>query len=235
MIQRSNHMSLLPHLLHTKELHLSKVQSEYKGESGRKHCPGRGSFPCGNCSYCPLIKKEKIFSLPNGEIFSPVYFANCQTRGLVYLMLCECCAFYIGKTNQEFWHHITKHIYSMQIGNRYLPLGRHVVLRQNYKMPKVFFTALDRVHIPDQDGDWNKTLLQREQRWIFRLRATTYPGLNESISFAPFLQGFASGKNSIIFLLNKLIKIMFSFFKNLLWNCSHRGIFIECTHSLNVK
>lgn len=68
----------------------------------------------------------------------------------------------------------------------------HVVFRHDYKMSKVSFTALDRVHIPDRGGDWNKTLLQWEQRWIFRLLASTYPSLNESISFAPFLQGFAS-------------------------------------------
>lgn len=94
----------------------------------------------------------------------------------------------------DFWRRVSKHVYSMEIGNRYLPIGRHVVLEHNHKVPKVSFTALDQIHIPDRGGDWNKILLQHEQRWIFKLQAMTFPGLNESISFAPFLRGFASGK-----------------------------------------
>lgn len=82
----------------------------------------------------------------------------------------------------------------MQISNPYLPLGRHVMEIHNSIMPKVSFAALDRVHIPVRGGDWNKTLLQREQRWIFMLNSTSFPGLNEAISFAPFLKGFVSGK-----------------------------------------
>lgn len=42
-------------------------------------------------------------------------------------------------------------------------------------------------------GDWNRTLLQHKQRWIFHLDATSPPGLNGSLSFRPFLEGFASG------------------------------------------
>lgn len=172
----------------------SLVQSEFRDMDKKEHCPVQGSFPCGHCSHCPLIKKKKRFLLLNSELFSPYHFANCQTRGVVYLMLCKCKAFYIGKTKHEFWRCIAKHTYRMRIGNQHLPLGRHIVVRHNYQMPKIFFVVLDQIHIPSRGGDWNKLLLQREQKWIFRLRATTYPGQNESISFAPFLKGFASGK-----------------------------------------
>lgn len=82
----------------------------------------------------------------------------------------------------------------MHIGDQYLLLGRKTVLRHNYKMPQISSVTLDRIPIPTRGEDWNKLLLQREQRWIFRLQATIYPGLNESITFAPFLKGFASSK-----------------------------------------
>lgn len=59
--------------------------------------------------------------------------------------------------------------------------------KNGYKMPMVNFTVLDRVHIPMRGGDWNKTLLQHEMRWIRYLNATTLPGLNEAESFRPFL------------------------------------------------
>lgn len=129
-----------------------------------------------------------------GRAFKPSHFVNCQTCRVVYLMVCECGAYYIGKTKQVFWRHISQHVFSMQIGNRHLPIDRHAVLENNYKVPKISFTALDRVHIPDRGGDWNKILLQLEQRWIFRLQATSFPGLNKSIFFTPFLRGFSSGK-----------------------------------------
>lgn len=98
------------------------------------------------------------------------------------------------KDTIHFLQTMPKHMYSMQIGNRCLPMSRHAVFGHDYKVPKVSFTVLDRVHIPDRGGDWNKILLQHEQRWICRLQATIFPGLNKSISFAPFLKGFSSGK-----------------------------------------
>lgn len=65
------------------------VQSEFKDAHKRfRHCSTPGSFPCDHCSHCPLIRKEKIFCLPNGETFKPSHFVNCQTRGVVYFMEC---------------------------------------------------------------------------------------------------------------------------------------------------
>lgn len=81
----------------------------------------------------------------------------------------------------------------MQICNPDLPLGRHVTKGVNGgKFPKIKVTALDRIHI--RKGDWNKILLQTEQRWKNKLKATSPPGLNDAITFKPFLKEFASGK-----------------------------------------
>lgn len=141
------------------------VQSEYINENGRlKPRSVVGSFPCGHCSYCPLIKKDKTFVLPNGNTFTPTQFVNCHTRGVVYLMECECGAYYVGKTRQKFWKRISQHVYSMQVGKPHLPIGRHVISIHNYRAPKVTFVALCRMHIPTIGGDWKKTLLQKEQR-----------------------------------------------------------------------
>lgn len=76
------------------------VKSEYH-KTNKKHCSVYGTFPCGHCAHCPLIRKEKVFTLPNGQVFRPKHFVNCQTCGVVYLMTCECGAFYVGKT-QDF-------------------------------------------------------------------------------------------------------------------------------------
>lgn len=170
------------------------TQSEYKGSTRGDPCKTWGTYPCGTCSQCGVIGRRTRITLSSGEDFQLRHFANCRTRGVVYLMQCQCGAFYVGKTRQEFTKRVEKHIHSMGIGSLYLPLGRHVAKQHNYRMPKVNFTVLDRLHIPTRGGDWNKILLQREMRWIRHLRATTPPGLNEVESFRPFLEGFGSGK-----------------------------------------
>lgn len=48
------------------------------------------------------------------------------------------------------------------------------------------------MHPGMRGGDWNKTLLQGEH-WLFILNVTSFPGLNEVISYKPFLEGFVSG------------------------------------------
>lgn len=81
----------------------------------------------------------------------------------------------------------------MKSCNLSLPLGRHVSAIHDRIFPKISFLILDHIHPGTRSGDWIKTLLQHEQRWIFHLNTARPPGLNESISFRPFLEGFASG------------------------------------------
>lgn len=74
-----------------------------------------------------------------------------------------------------------------------LPLGRHTRIVHNGRFPKITFLILDCIHPNPRGGDWNKSLLQIELRWIHRLKATQPPGLNEAICFKPFLESFSSG------------------------------------------
>lgn len=104
------------------------------------------------------------------------YFANCQTTRIVYLLLCKCGSFYVGKTKQELWQRIQKHMYSMQIGNFYLPVGRHVVDEHKYRVPKVKVTAPDQLHILIRGGDWKKRYYNSNRNRFF---SSFPPGLNE--------------------------------------------------------
>lgn len=137
----------------------SLVQSEYKGEHRKYLCRQMGTFPCGECAQCPVINQSNQFTLPNCERFSARHFANCKTKGIVYLMQCKCGSFYIGKTQQKLGKQIGKHMYSMRIENLYLPQAYSITKTHRYKIPRVRFTVLDRIHIPIRGGDWNKTLL----------------------------------------------------------------------------
>lgn len=130
------------------------AQSEYRGNKRQDPCKFWGTYPCGSCFLSEVIARRTFVSLPNRERFRMKHFPNCKTQGVIYLMQCQCGAFYIGKTRQELGQCVSKHlyVYSMRIGNLYLPLGRHVARRHGYRMPTANFTVLDRVHIPTRGG-----------------------------------------------------------------------------------
>lgn len=95
---------------------------------------------------------------------------------------------------QEFWRIIHEHIQAVQIGNIYSPIGKHIVKAHNYHVPGPLFWALEHVSPDARGGAWNKRILQRESRWIYNLKATFPPGLNNVLSYRPFLDNFISGK-----------------------------------------
>lgn len=115
------------------------VSSDFKEGGHRDPCRQFGTFTCGGCGYCRFINTSKNLTLPNGERYSPRHFANCNTPGVVYLLLCDCGCFYVGKTAQEFWLRAYRHLASMQTCNPSLPLGRHVTNVHNGIFPQCRF------------------------------------------------------------------------------------------------
>lgn len=77
------------------------VQIEFKGYNRGDPCTSVGTFQCGSCSYCRYMDTRKNVYLPNGIHFVPRHYANCQTTGVVYMLLCNCNCFYVGKTLQK--------------------------------------------------------------------------------------------------------------------------------------
>lgn len=120
---------------------------------------------------------QKIFDCPMVNDRNPGILPIAKRPVLCLSSFASVPVFYVGKTIQEYWRRAYRHIVSMETCNPSLSLGRHVT---------------DRIH-PGMRRDWNKSLLQLEQRMIFRLNATQAPGLNGASSFRPFLEGFTSG------------------------------------------
>lgn len=127
---------------------------------------------------------------PRSTILQPIFpkkFVNGQTQWVVYLITCECSAFYVGKTFIEFWRRIHDHIYAIEIGDLYFPIGRHAADDYACYPFKVPFLALEHILQDPRGGDWDRCILQRKMRWIHSLRATFAPGLNDATSFKSFL------------------------------------------------
>lgn len=118
------------------------VMSEYLGGgSTQDPCKQPGTFKCGGCAYCQFMNTKPNIRLLNGEKYD-----SCQTFGVVYLLLCDCACFYVGKSSLEFWRRAYRHITSMKSCNPSLPLARHFSAIHAVNFKKNSFPILDRVH-----------------------------------------------------------------------------------------
>lgn len=67
------------------------------------------------------------------------------------------------------------------------PISCHVGLYHGFRLDTITFMALEHMPTYIRGGSNDQKLLQLESHWIHLLKATTYPGLNEMLSFKPFL------------------------------------------------
>lgn len=143
--------------------------------------------PCGNCPYCIYLDTRTRAVLPGGISWRARNLVSCTIKGIVYLLQCLCDSYYVGKTQREFWCRIYDHIYATSFGYFKSPIGRHMALQHSYNFDGFSFLPLSVIPEDSRRGDWDKNLLQIESKWIFQLNACQPPGLNDSLSFKPFL------------------------------------------------
>ena len=67
------------------------------------------------------------------------------------------------------------------------PISRHSGIYHEFNSKKMKFSALEYITPGERGGNYDKILLQKEAKWIHCLTALTLPGLNEALSFKPFL------------------------------------------------
>lgn len=67
------------------------------------------------------------------------------------------------------------------------PMSRHVGLFHDFSLNTIKFIALEHIPPDVRGGSNDQKLLQLEARWSHSLKATTYPGLNEMLSYKTFL------------------------------------------------
>lgn len=146
-----------------------------------------GLSKCGSCRVRPRISEGSKLKLPNGAWHSLKSPMNCDTSCVLYLLTCECGAYYVGKTKRALRKRILDHVYDINVGRLNRPISRHVGLHHKYDPNVLSCWALE--HVPESSwgGEWDSTILQREAHWIFNLGATTPPGLNDGISYKSFL------------------------------------------------
>lgn len=142
---------------------------------------------CGHCRACAWVREGISFVLPNGKPYLLKQCVDGETKGIVYLLTCDCATFYIGKTKRQLRQRMMDHIYDIEVGRLHRPLCRHVELKHSYNPEVISCRMLEHIPEPTRESEWDSVILQRESRWIFCLRAMEFPGLNESLSFKLFL------------------------------------------------
>lgn len=67
------------------------------------------------------------------------------------------------------------------------PIARHVWDTHNGEVNCISFKVIEVVRPSPRKGDLNQRILQKETRWIYRLKTMEPQGLNEQLSFKKFL------------------------------------------------
>lgn len=155
----------------------------------------RGSFPCGECSICGLMKPCKIFTHPsNGRTFPLYNYINCKTKQVVYALTCGCPKIYIGQTTQQLRQRVQKHLSTISLADRDFRQGKklttvaeHFLKEHGGKSTSLRVFGLERVHSHIRGGDVSQILLRKESKWIFDMDSLLPSGLNGELLFTGFL------------------------------------------------
>lgn len=137
-----------------------------------------GTFPCGKCDVCSFLANSKDVPLPTGHVHNIKHCVTCKTIGVVYLALCQCGCFHIGKTKRPFFKRNKDHILPLFKKRTTTALNRYVGCQHKYDATLIRLYALEHVPLHVRGGSIDVTLLQLETRWIHSLDAVRYPGLN---------------------------------------------------------
>lgn len=148
----------------------------------------QGNFPCGGCDACGSLDTHQEVVLPDCVKWHQRHHLTCATMGVIYVLhQCTCKSYYVGKTSRVFNIRMVEHISEAQVGYFHTIIGSHIALSHEYKFEGLKFLPLAIIPPHDRGGYWDQALLRSEYKWIFKLKADQPPGLNDLISFSPFL------------------------------------------------
>ena len=140
----------------------------------------KGSFKCGNkcCEAClNVIETSNFASTVAGETYIINHKLNCNDKGLVYLLICNCCKKqYVGQTADKFhfnWNSYKSNCRKHQRGETCMQqqLYKHFCdSNRNCFISGVSVTFIDKTDPTDP--------LKRENYWRSTLKTTAPFGIN---------------------------------------------------------
>ncbi|KAM4044171.1 uncharacterized protein ACNLHF_008225 isoform 1-T2 [Anomaloglossus baeobatrachus] len=159
--------------------------------------PKWGSFACGDCGACPQMERSFTFhDASNTKSYKIVHTINCRTTFVVYWAKCPCGLIYVGLTSREFRVRVLKHIRDIKKAAKVETaeeidalnnIPRHFWEKHSCNWRLLKFRGIDTVYFGTRGGDHRKVLAQKEVKWITTLETVKPQGLNDLVSFKPFL------------------------------------------------
>lgn len=93
---------------------------------------------------------------------------------------------YIGKSIRELRRRVLEHIGDIE-NKRDTPVAKHM-LGMHPKNPLcIKFCVVEMIKSKGRRGDVDKLLQQKETEWIYRMKTMSPSGLNDILSYKPFL------------------------------------------------
>lgn len=147
----------------------------------------KGTFRCGSCKACNYIRNKNSFKNPQtGVEYMSRAFANCKTKAVVYMAMCNCPLLYIGKTIREFRRRVLEHVGDID-HSRDTPVALHMRTTHPRDLFVIPFWILEVIKKDERRGNVDHLLLQKEAAWIYRLKTMAPSGLNDQLSFCSFI------------------------------------------------
>ena len=148
----------------------------------------KGNFCCGHCNYCTnMVKTDTFRDVFSNKTYHITSFINCNTTHVVYRLECSCGCFYIGLTKRRLRDRVAEHRYAIRSANMNYPMAKHFIEAQHGSDTTLRVSGIEVISSDTRGGDRIKRLKQREAFWIYTLKATYYPGLNEDFDLSSFL------------------------------------------------
>ena len=140
--------------------------------------PVIGHHACGNCNVCHLTETSREIVIGTDDIWRQIKHTNCNTNHCVYLITCPCGLRYVGMTTRAVRIRINEHRSTIRCKRTATKLTNHF-LDLHHGPNDMKWTVIEALSQPLPS---KRSLLLKEQRWIYRLGSHCH-GLNEEIQW----------------------------------------------------
>lgn len=141
----------------------------------------KGNYKCGahDGSCCDHILGGNTFqTTATQKEFEISSFYNCNTRYVVYLIICELYHIqYVGRTTRRLRDRFYEHVYSVQ-KNKTTNVARHFRGFHAGYTSAMKVQVIEKIRTPERGGDIFRTLCHKAVFWIFLLQTRIPSGLN---------------------------------------------------------
>lgn len=147
-----------------------------------------GCYKCLRCNHCDTVEQNKYFKTHEaGQKYQIRQFINCNSCFVVYLLKCSCGVFYVGQTKRRLRDRLWDHKNAIRRNNTDYAMAKHLSLVSLGETHTISIIGIEHIAPLIRGGHRHRKLLQQETKWIIKLRADRFPGLNDEADFKCFL------------------------------------------------